>query len=547
MRATHDVLAGSSCAAVVPIDRALRRRRLDRVSVLTRRDLMACWTWYRRRNVRVAGTVQVLQRFLTHRGLLGSPESERPSRRGARLAAYTTYLRDVRGLDPATIHQHVATADEFLRHVKYETHPTRLAALSASDLEAFVRRAGARLRRGTLQHVVARVRGLLRFLASVGAVRPGLDTQIDTPRVYRLERLPRTLPWDTVHALLRSIDRTTPIGLRDYTMFFLVATYGLRACEIVALTLDDLDWRAGVLRVPPRKHGTPLLLPLTDAAGTVLLHYLRRGRPSSSHRELFLRRGPRRGSSSAPRSPTPSRPGPAAVDSASPSRARTACGIRTPCTCSAGASRCGPSGRSWAIGVRTARASTCAWRSRIYGVSPCHSHARAPARVGRGTTMTTPRPFSSAVGPVMTRYLALKQALGRRYANERAVLQSLDAFLAGDGGRRSDLTLATFTRLGPDPGAPHANRPPEPPPDRAQFLPLPPPNHPRRLRPGSGPLPAASPPTAALHFHGAGDRPAAARDPDAGAYARLPPPRPTCFGWPSSCSTRRACAGSSFG
>lgn len=275
--------------AVVPIDRALRRRRLDRVSVLTRRDLIACWTWYRRRNVRVAGTVQVLQRFLTHRGLLAPPQSGPPTRTGVRLAAYATYLRDVRGLDPATIHQHVVTAEEFLRHVKYETHPTRLAALSARDLEAFIHRAGARLRRGTLQHVVARVRGLLRFLASAGVVRAGLDTQIDTPRVYRLERLPRTLPWDTVHAFLRSIDRTTPIGLRDYTMFFLVATYGLRACEIAALTLDDLDWRAGILRVPPRKHGTPLLLPLTDAAGTVLLHYLRRGRPPSSHRELFLR------------------------------------------------------------------------------------------------------------------------------------------------------------------------------------------------------------------------------------------------------------------
>ena len=275
--------------AVAPLDRALRQRGLDRINALAWRDLVACWTWYRRRNVRVAGTVHVLQRFLTHRGLLGPPAAKRPTRTGARLAAYATYLRDVRGLDPATIDQHVVTAEEFLRHVKYETHPTRLAALSARDLEAFVRRVGVRLQRGTLQHVVARVRGLLRFLASVGAVRPGLDTEIDTPRVYRLERLPRTLPWDTVRAFLRSIDRTTPIGLRDYTMFFLVATYGLRACEIVTLTLDDLDWRAGVLRIPPRKHGTPLLLPLTDAAGTVLLHYLRRGRPPSLHRALFLR------------------------------------------------------------------------------------------------------------------------------------------------------------------------------------------------------------------------------------------------------------------
>ena len=119
--------------AVVPIDRALRRRGLNRINALAWRDVVACWNWYRRRNARVAGTVHVLQRFLTHRGLLGPPASKRPTRTGARLAAYATYLRDVRGLDPATIHQHVVTAEEFLRHLKYETDPTRLAALSARE------------------------------------------------------------------------------------------------------------------------------------------------------------------------------------------------------------------------------------------------------------------------------------------------------------------------------------------------------------------------------------------------------------------------------
>jgi integrase len=120
-------------------------------------------------------------------------------------------------------------------------------------------------------------------------VRPDLDRQIDTPRVYRQEHLPRSLPWPTVRRLLQSIDRGTRQGLRDYTMLFLIATYGLRACEIVALTLDAVDWRGRRLHVPQRKAGTPLVLPLTDAAGTVLLQYLRRARPASPHRQLFLR------------------------------------------------------------------------------------------------------------------------------------------------------------------------------------------------------------------------------------------------------------------
>jgi Phage integrase family len=72
-------------------------------------------------------------------------------------------------------------------------------------------------------------------------------------------------------------------------MLFLAATYGLRACEIVALTLDAIDWRGRRLHVAQRKTSTPLVLPLTDAAGTVLLRYLRPGRPAAPYRELFLR------------------------------------------------------------------------------------------------------------------------------------------------------------------------------------------------------------------------------------------------------------------
>src|SRR5207302_8267725 len=59
------------------------------------------------------------------------------------------------------------------------------------------------------------LRGFLRFLAMDGRVRQGLVSQIDTPRLYQFEQLPRTLPWETVRALLRSIDRTSAMGLRS--------------------------------------------------------------------------------------------------------------------------------------------------------------------------------------------------------------------------------------------------------------------------------------------------------------------------------------------
>jgi integrase len=88
--------------------------------------------------------------------------------------------------------------------------------------------------------------------------------------------------------LLRSIDITSAIGLRDYAIFILIATYGLRASEVVALTLDDVAWRKGVLRIHQRKTASPLELPLTNEVSAALLKHLKRN-PPSPYRSIFLR------------------------------------------------------------------------------------------------------------------------------------------------------------------------------------------------------------------------------------------------------------------
>jgi site-specific recombinase XerD len=79
------------------------------------------------------------------------------------------------------------------------------------------------------------------------------------------------------------------MGRRDYAMFLLITTYGLRTSEVAALRLDDVEWRAGRLRVPRTKAATPIVLPLTKEVGAAMVEYLRRDRPRLSDREVFLR------------------------------------------------------------------------------------------------------------------------------------------------------------------------------------------------------------------------------------------------------------------
>lgn len=275
--------------ALTQIDQHLRRRGHRTVPDLTHESLRACSAALSRKNYVRGCIVRVLSRFLEASNLVPPPDSPTPTPIDTRVAEYSEFLEDARGFRASTVQQHRCTATLFLTHLSFDGDPARLRAITASDIESFVRARATTCNRHSLQHVVAQLRGFLRFLVTSGAAPAGLDSQIDTPRVYRLERLPRSLPWSTVCALLSSIDRSTPLGDRDYTIFFLMATYGLRASEIVSLTLDDIDWRGGSIRVCQRKAGTSMFLPLTDEAGSILYRYLRRGRPSLPYREVFLR------------------------------------------------------------------------------------------------------------------------------------------------------------------------------------------------------------------------------------------------------------------
>lgn len=268
------------------VERMLRRRRIARIEELTAARLLSLAPKDAQDDIYLSAVVHSLARYFAERGRLALPT---PTPTEGLVAAYVHHLEHVRGLAESTCKEHRATAAEFLDFVGFDRDDTRLQALGAGDLESFLRTVSPRLSRASLQHVVGYLRSFLRFLAGRGLVVSGLDTRIDTPRLYRGERLPRTVPWDLVRRFLATIDRSTPMGRRDFAMFLLMATYGLRTCEVAALRLEDIRWRVSRLHVPRSKTGTPLVLPLTEEVGAALIDYLRHGRPNVSHRQAFLR------------------------------------------------------------------------------------------------------------------------------------------------------------------------------------------------------------------------------------------------------------------
>ncbi|MGZ8740962.1 MAG: site-specific integrase [Gaiellaceae bacterium] len=272
--------------ALPRVDARLRRRGVRRLEDLSRAELLALAPRDSQGDVYLAAVVRSLALFLDERdGLARST----PTRSQLLVREYRDHLEQVRGLAETTMTHHASTVSELLAFLGYDADTRLPRRLEIRQIDAFLATISPRVCRESLQHVVAHLRSFLRFLVGRGEIADGVQREIDTPRVYRGERLPRSLPWKTVEQFLAAIDRSTPMGRRDYAMFLLITTYGLRTSEVAALRLDDIEWRAGRLRVPRPKMKMPIVLPLTKEVGAAIAIYLRRDRPDLPHREVFLR------------------------------------------------------------------------------------------------------------------------------------------------------------------------------------------------------------------------------------------------------------------
>jgi integrase/recombinase XerD len=267
----------------------LQHRSVSSLAELTQQELRAAREYYRSREPNVGCAVGILSRFLGEQDIIAEGEPPQLSPTEMKLDRFADYLYNVRGLVMSTVTAHMSRLRCFLEFLRFDQNPDCLRGLQISQIEAFLQRCARTNNRHSMQHIVATIRAFLQREHALGIVQATLHLQIDSPRVYRLERLPRAIPWDQVEALLCSVDRSKPHGLRDFTLLYLAAAYGLRSSELVRLTLDDIDWRSCTLRVAERKNRCAIQLPLTDETANILINYLRKARPQSSHRQLFLR------------------------------------------------------------------------------------------------------------------------------------------------------------------------------------------------------------------------------------------------------------------
>ncbi len=222
--------------------------------------------------------------FLREAGTIQPTASDRP--RDAMLARFDTYLRTTCGLAAITRRGYLRHVGELLED-RYGSGAVVIADLAVGDVLSYILRRAARCAAGTMQNVVKGIRSFLRYLRMEGLCA-WADGRIPSVHRWKLSRLPRVLTADQIDALLASFDRKSAIGRRDFAIALCLVQLGLRAGEVARLALDDIDWRSGTVRIIRSKSGRATLLPLPASVGRSIVAYLRRGRPSTDERRIFV-------------------------------------------------------------------------------------------------------------------------------------------------------------------------------------------------------------------------------------------------------------------
>ncbi|MDO8770605.1 MAG: tyrosine-type recombinase/integrase [Burkholderiaceae bacterium] len=289
--ATRDSVSNLASALLV----VARRLDISGTSAVTPEEVASVadrWVQYHRRRGRSISPgrrqrfVQVATDWLRFMGRL----QLQPAKSGAGTDLINEFARHTqreRGLSPITINGRCWHVRAFLTWLG-EQHSGAEGA-SLQQVDAFLSMRGAQgWCRASIATVATALRSFYAHMTATGRCAEGFVAGIEGPPLFKLEALTVGPCWDDVQRLIASTDTDQPRDIRDRVILMLLAIYGLRRGEVVALTLDDIDWEHDILHVVRPKQRCKQDYPLTTEVGNAILRYVREVRPRCASRRLFL-------------------------------------------------------------------------------------------------------------------------------------------------------------------------------------------------------------------------------------------------------------------
>lgn len=267
---------------MVSMDEIRCHARLDQVPMKSRPSTSS--------GERSEHTRRILERvaiaWFSYLGQLSSPARENtPS--DHYVNAYEQFMREERGLSEVTIATRCQRVNNCLQSL-LRVEPT-LEQITTQQIDYCLHQHSEKgWCRSSLGALASDLRGFFLYAESQSWCRAGLSDLIESPRLYRDERLPNSIGWSDVEALIESLSGDDAATIRDRAIILLLAFYGLRRGEVARLKLEDIDWKGETFQITRTKQRRFQCYPLIQSVGNALIRYLSEVRPRCAHREVFL-------------------------------------------------------------------------------------------------------------------------------------------------------------------------------------------------------------------------------------------------------------------
>ena len=214
--------------------------------------------------------------------LIKCPDSHRELLRN-----YESHLLLNSGLTAGSANLRTWHAARFLA-ARYGDGAPDLQSLSPRNVSEYITGVASQWSPNTRKNAVGTLRSFLRWLHMCGLCDSKLADSVPTVSCMKHSGIPAHISQMQLDELLGSFDLSKPTGLRGYAAALCMVRLGLRVGEAARLTLDDIDWKGGTICLPKTKGRRHRILPLPHAVGAAIIAYLRKGRPPTSERHIFV-------------------------------------------------------------------------------------------------------------------------------------------------------------------------------------------------------------------------------------------------------------------
>jgi site-specific recombinase XerD len=222
-------------------------------------------------------------KYLRSAEIITAPEIESTDQDPVLLTEFCLWMRQQRGTGDRSLYNYSLFIRQLLKRLGED--PVRF---DAQSLRQFVLEKSQQSGWAAAKSCTTAVRMFLRFLIAEGKCAAGLDAAIPALAHWRLSSLPRYVQPEEVERIIACCNPNSPMGRRDRAIVLLLARLGLRAGDIVKLSLGDIDWERAWLYVSG-KGRRQARLPLTQEVGDAIVDYVQYGRPQTETDVLFIR------------------------------------------------------------------------------------------------------------------------------------------------------------------------------------------------------------------------------------------------------------------